>query len=118
MSKYKTISVTPQTFTEFEQLCTQYGMNKGEALATMVNYFKASKADPRDPQPIDLKTLERRIAETDKRIIGFIKTQEKEILRPMQTEVELIAAELSKLDVLARLKVMNDNIIKIGERIR
>lgn len=118
MSKYRTISVTPETFTGFESLCNQYGMNKGEFLSVMVKYFRETKADPRDAKPVDVKVLESRIIATDKRIISFIKTQEKEILKPMRNEIDQIVKELVRVDLFSRLKTINDNIVDVEEQLK
>lgn len=113
--KYKTISVNPEAFEEYEKLCKHYEMNKGEFLETIIKYFRETKVDPRDSKQIDVKGLERKISETDKRIISFIKMQEKEILKPLQIEIEKISKELSKTDLSTKLKVINDNIVDIEE---
>ena len=118
MSKYRTISVTPETFEGFDELSKQYDMNKGEFLSTMVKYFKETKADPRDPKPVDVKVLENRIIAADKRIISFIKTQEKEILKPMRNEIDQIVKELVRVDLLSKLKVINDNIVDVEEQLK
>ena len=83
------ITANTPTFTEFERLATSYGLTNKALLEAMVSYFKVTKADPRNPEadnPTDaIKAL-------DKRLIGFIKEQEKKILIPMKEAVFNIAS--------------------------
>ena len=73
------ITASATTFTEFERLADSYGLTNKALLEAMVHYFKVSKADPRDPKadnPTDaIKAL-------DKRLVSFIKEQEKRRCTP------------------------------------
>ena len=95
--RYKSIDVAPETHEAFTRMAEEYGMSNKDLLACMVQYFNVSKADPRNPKadnPTDaIKAL-------DKRIISFIRQQEKEQLRPMasdlQTLLQLVQNDLPK----------------------
>jgi len=111
MGQYKTISVTPETFKQFEQLANQLGLTNKGLVEAMVNYFNATKADPRNPtadNPTDaIKAL-------DKRLIGFIKEQEKKTLNPIKEAV----FELASSEGVTRkneLRIVNGNVKKIIE---
>lgn len=74
MSRYKTVNANEHDFAEFERLATAHGLTNTALFSAMVNYFRVTKADPRDPKadnPTDaIKAL-------DKRLVSFIKEQEK-----------------------------------------
>jgi hypothetical protein len=83
----KQVSVSPALFTDFERMAASYGLTNKALLETMIRYFQATKADPRDPKadnPTDaIKAL-------DKRLISFIRQQEKQILKPMHDNMQVL----------------------------
>lgn len=93
----KQVSVSPALFTDFERMAQSYGLTNKALLETMIRYFQATKADPRDPKtdnPTDaIKAL-------DKRLISFIRKQEKERLNPISDDlkllIQLVAQDLPK----------------------
>jgi hypothetical protein len=114
MIKYKTINAHESDFADFERLANAYGLNNTALLAAMVNYFKISKADPRDPKadnPTDaIKAL-------DKRLISFIKEQEKKTLNPIKEAL----FDLASSEGAARkheLRIVNSNVKKIITHLR
>lgn len=120
-SKAHHVTASPATFADFEKLADQYKLTNKGLLAAMVQYFKATKADPRDPKadnPTDaIKAL-------DRRLISFIKQQEKEQLRPIKDELILISRKLYELDDPAKgvgrvehLRKMNERLRLIGEKL-
>ena len=58
----------------------------------MVQYFRVTKADPTQPTGPDLTSslakLTAKLADLDKRTIGFIREQEKQYLKPILAEVQ------------------------------
>jgi|GEM_PF-3239213 len=109
MSKYKTISVGEATFHEFERMADSYGLTNKGLVEAMLTYFRATKADPRDPKtdnPTDaIKAL-------DKRLVSFIKEQEKKILVPLKEAV----FEIASTEGMARradLRIVNQNVKRI-----
>lgn len=109
------VTASPATFTEFEKLAQQYGLTNKALLAAMVQYFTVTKADPRDPKadnPTDaIKAL-------DRRLISFIKQQEKEQLRPIKDELVLISRKLYELDDPKLGVGKIEHLRKINERLR
>jgi hypothetical protein len=89
----KSIDVDPELYEDFKKLAKSYGMTNKDLFGAMVRYFKATKADPRDPKadnPTDaIKAL-------DKRLIGFIREQEKKILRPLSDDVQVLTRLLQE----------------------
>ena len=87
----------------------------------MIQYFKATKADPRDPKadnPTDaIKAL-------DRRLVSFIRQQEKEQLRPIADELKLISQKVYELDdpktgvgKVEHLRKMNERLKRISEKL-
>ncbi|GAB4022676.1 hypothetical protein GCM10028808_70880 [Spirosoma migulaei] len=109
MATYKTISVSEETFKEFERMASSYGLTNKGLIEAMLVYFKVSKADPRNPQadnPTDaIKAL-------DKRLISFIKEQEKKLLIPMKEAI----FDMTGTEGMPRrsdLRIVNTNIKRI-----
>lgn len=109
MIKYKTVSIGEATFDEFERMADSYGLTNKGLVEAMLNYFRATKADPRDPKtdnPTDaIKAL-------DRRLVGFIKEQEKKILLPMKEAVFEIAST-EGMTRRSDLRIVNQNIKRI-----
>jgi len=115
------IIASSTTFADFEQLAQQHELNNKALLAAMVQYFMLTKADPRTPiggNPTDaIKAL-------DRRLISFIKQQEKEQLRPIKDELVLISRKLYELDdaktgvgKIEHLRKMNERLRLIAEKV-
>lgn len=103
------ITASAATFIEFERLADSYGLTNKALLEAMVSYFRISKADPRDPKadnPTDaIKAL-------DKRLVSFIKEQEKKTLHPMKEALfDLASSEGATRK--HELRIVNNNIKKI-----
>ncbi len=109
MTRYKTINANESDFAEFERLANSYGLTNTAMFSAMVNYFNVSKADPRDPKadnPTDaIKAL-------DKRLVSFIKEQEKKTLNPMKEALfDLASSEGATRK--HELRIVNANVKKI-----
>lgn len=90
--KVKTVATDEPTYNAFRQLAKEYQLSNPELLAAMVQYFRVTKADPREPTGPDLTSslakLTAKLAELDKRTIGFIREQEKTYLKPILAQVQ------------------------------
>jgi hypothetical protein len=111
----KSIDIDPDLFEDFKKLAKSYDMTNKDLFGAMVRYFNATKADPRDPKadnPTDaIKAL-------DRRLISFIKQQEKEQLRPIKDELVLISRKLYELDDAKTGVGKIEHLRKINERLR
>ena len=96
-------------------LAKAYKLTNKDLFSAMVRYFQATKADPRDPKtdnPTDaIKAL-------DRRLISFIKQQEKEQLRPIKDELILISRKLYEMDDPANGVGKVEHLRKMNERLR
>lgn len=88
----KTIRAEEAAYEGFRQLAKEYELSNPELLAAMVQYFRVTKANPRQPTGPDLTSslakLTAKLADLDKRTIGFIREQEKTYLKPILAEVQ------------------------------
>ncbi|MCK8496066.1 hypothetical protein M0L20_29640 [Spirosoma sp. RP8] len=111
----KSIDVDPDLYEDFKKLGKAYKLTNKDLFSAMVRYFQATKADPRDPKtdnPTDaIKAL-------DRRLISFIKQQEKEQLRPIKDELVLISRKLYEMDDPANGVGKVEHLRKMNERLR
>jgi hypothetical protein len=81
-----------------ERGATQQSMSYKELIHQMATYFEVTKANPFDPQTdvpgLGIKKLTEKIEVLDKRFIGFVREQEKELLKPILSEVQATRAQL------------------------
>ncbi len=66
----------------------------------MAQYFTATKVDPRDTKAdvpdVALKKMAEKVDTLDKRMIGFIREQEKELLKPILSEVKAMRTQIGQ----------------------
>ena len=90
----KFIRADDPTHEALQQLAKEHKLSNTKLLATMVEYFRVTKADPQQPTVPDLTTslakLTAKLAELDKRTIGFIREQEKTYLKPILAQVQAL----------------------------
>ncbi len=88
----KFIRADDPTHEALQQLAKEHKLSNTKMLAAMVEYFRVTKADPQQPTAPDLTTslakLTAKLAELDKRTIGFIREQEKTYLKPILAQVQ------------------------------
>jgi hypothetical protein len=102
----KSLAVSLGTHQQLERLGDKLGLSNKELIGVMVQFFAVTKLDPRYPKAdspdVALKKLTDKVDALDKRFIGFIREQEKEILKPMRADVQALR-QVSKLDSVSRL---------------
>jgi hypothetical protein len=100
MSDRKSLSVSVGTHQQLEQLGTKFGLSHKDLIAVMVQYFTVTKTDPRDTKAdvpdVALKKLTQKVDTLDKRVIGFIREQEKELLKPILSEVKAMRTQIGQ----------------------
>jgi uncharacterized protein YidB (DUF937 family) len=94
MSDRKSLAVSLGTHQQLERLGDKLGLSNKELIGVMVQFFAVTKLDPRYPKAdspdVALKKLTDKVDALDKRFIGFIREQEKEILKPMRADVQAL----------------------------
>ena len=102
--KIKTLRFSISVDEKLQKVALKSGLTKLDFFIAMVDYFFKSKKDPRD---LNDELLKKELNKKTDNIIGFIKTQEEELLRPMKKDGErMISAQRKIIDFF------NENIIK------
>jgi hypothetical protein len=98
MSDRKSLSISLGTHRQLEKLGDQLGLSHKDLVSAMVQFFAVTKLDPRYPKAdapdVTLKKLTDKVDALDKRFIGFIREQEKAILKPMQADIQALRQAL------------------------
>lgn len=81
----RTIKYDAQTAQKIDRLALKLGRPKRLVFAQMVDYFHRSKKDPMD---VNDELLKNTLLKQHRDYIGFIRTQENDLLVPMKTEVD------------------------------
>jgi len=100
MTERKTLSITTGTHRQLERLGKTFGLSHKDLITVMAQYFTATKADPRDPKAdmpdVALRKMALKVDTLDKRMIGFIREQEKELLKPILSEVRALRTQIDE----------------------
>jgi endo-alpha-1,4-polygalactosaminidase (GH114 family) len=103
-NKIKTLRFSISVDEKLQKVALKSGLTKLDFFIAMVDYFFKSKKDPRD---LNDELLKKELNKKTDNIIGFIKTQEEELLRPIKKDGErMINAQRKIIDFF------NENIIK------
>jgi hypothetical protein len=98
MSDRKSLSVSAGTHQQLERLGDKFGLSHKDLIAVMAQYFTVTKTDPRDTKAdlpdVALKKMAQKVDTLDKRMIGFIREQEKELLKPILSEVRAMRNQI------------------------
>lgn len=94
-SKYVTVSYDPAYSADLEKLCANLGIKKKDFLEKSISFFRQTGLDPREPQSVipPIKTVENRL-------IGFLKTQDKNAEahhQHLQNQINSIAESQTEL---------------------
>ena len=97
MSK-KSIIIDEKAHAELGKLSESLHMNLGALIQEMIYYFKKTGIDPKEAVNKNPSLM---VAALDKRIISFLKVQERDILKPLRQDVfnyqNIQKEEISKL---------------------
>ncbi|MDI5951272.1 BfmA/BtgA family mobilization protein [Flavobacterium yafengii] len=80
----KSIIIDEKAHTELGKLSESLRMNLGSLVKEMIYYFKKTGIDPKDAAN---KNPSEMISTLDKRIVSFLKVQERDILKPLRQDV-------------------------------
>lgn len=108
-SNNKSVRFNALTGEKFEKVAVKLGRNKRLVFMQMVDYFYRSKKDPLDANDELLKNT---LLKNHKDYIGFIKTQETDLLIPTKREVDRMIQSQKKL-----LDYFNTHIIRHNENL-
>jgi uncharacterized protein YidB (DUF937 family) len=100
MADSKTIAVSVGTHQQLERLGQKFGLSHKDLVGAMAQYFIVTKADPRDTKAdmpdVSLKKMAEKVEGLDKRLISFIREQEKELLKPILSEVRAMRTQIGQ----------------------
>ncbi len=100
----KSVRFNALTGEKFEKVAIKLGRNKRLVFMQMVDYFYRSKKDPLD---VNDELLKNTLLKNHRDYIGFIKTQETDLLIPTKREVDRMIQSQKKL-----LDYFNANVIR------
>lgn len=100
----RTVKYTMQDDAKFEKIALKLGRSKRQVFSQMIDYFYRSKKDPID---LSDELLKNTILRGQKEYIGFIKTQETELLIPIKRDQTRTIEALKKI-----VDFFNNHIIK------
>jgi len=100
----KTIRFPEDADRKLKKLCDKSGLTRIGFFVAMVDYFYKSKKDPRD---LNDELLKKELVKRTDTIIGFIRTTEDDLLRPLITDTGRITASQQQI-----IKFFNEHIIK------
>ena len=90
----KTIKFPVKTDEKIKKIALKLGRTKVNTFIQMLDYFYASKKDPKD---ISDELLKNTLLRNHKDYIGFIKTQESELLIPIKRDADRMIKGLQVL---------------------
>ena len=96
---YATISYSPELASELKELCQGLGMKQKEFLENSIRFFRRTGINPAD-ELLDLRSQTQR---SENRLIGFLKTQDKDaqkhflLLSERVNQLEQVIAEQSAM---------------------
>lgn len=101
MSDRKSLSVSTGIHQQLVRMGEKYSLSHKELIGVMVQYFAVTKADPRHPKAdlpdVALKKMAEKVDGLDKRLIGFIREQEKDLLKPILSEVRAMRTQIGQV---------------------
>ncbi|NIJ46527.1 hypothetical protein FHR24_003016 [Wenyingzhuangia heitensis] len=80
----KSIIINDTAHNELKKLAKGFGRNYGAFIEDMVNYFRKSGNNPCD---VKNYSASEKLQNLDKRLVSFLKVQERDILKPLRQEV-------------------------------
>ena len=94
--KNKSIIINEKAHKELKQLSESFGETYGGFVEKMVSYFKKTGNDPTDQKNY---SASEKLQALDKRLVSFLKVQERDILKPLRQEVfDYYKSQESKID--------------------
>jgi len=94
METLRTIKYDIQTAQKMERIALKLGRPQRQVFAQMVDYFHRSKKDPMD---VNDELLKNTLLKQHKDYIGFIRTQETDLLIPIKREVDRMIQNQKKI---------------------
>lgn len=111
----KSIIIDPKAHSELTKLSESLRMNYGTLVQEMIYYFKKTGIDPKNAVNSNPSVM---VAALDKRIVSFLKVQERDILKPLRQDVfnyqNVQKEEISKL-IISINKLLDQHLERKNE---
>lgn len=102
----RTVKYSVSDDVKFEKIALKLGRSKRQIFSQMLDYFYRSKKDPID---LNDELLKNTILKGQKEYIGFIKTQETELLIPIKRDSARMVEAMKKIIDSFKAQVLNHN---------
>jgi hypothetical protein len=112
METLRTIKYNTQTGLKMDRIAQKLGRPNRLVFAQMVDYFFRSKKDPLD---INDELLKNTLLKQHKDYIGFIRTQENDLLIPIKREVDRMTGNQQDINSLLRELEKRSNGLSTGQ---
>lgn len=89
----KSVLISTYHHKELSKLCEAFGLNFYKLIEEMIIYFKKTGINPTDPKN---ENPSKGLKELDKRMVSFLKVQERDVLKPLRQEVYNYSQERSQ----------------------
>ncbi|RYZ85093.1 MAG: hypothetical protein EOP04_16695, partial [Proteobacteria bacterium] len=100
----RTVKYSVSDDVKFEKIALKLGRSKRLVFSQMLDYFYRSKKDPTD---LNDELLKNTILKGQKEYIGFIKTQETELLIPIKRDSARMIEAMKKIIDCFKAQVLN-----------
>ncbi len=90
----KSVLISSYHHKELKKLSEAYNLSYYKLLEEMITYFKKTGINPLDPKN---ENPSRALRELDKRMVSFLRVQERDILKPLRQEVYEYSKEQKQL---------------------
>lgn len=114
MSK-KSVLISTYHHNELKKLAEAFGLSYYKFIEESISYFKKTGINPKEPNN---ENPSKALKELDKRMVSFLKVQERDILKPLRQEVYNYSKEHSQevqkiqKNLINALNSLNQNEIK------
>lgn len=110
----RTVKYSANDDVKFEKIALKLGRSKRLVFSQMLDYFYRSKKDPTD---LNDELLKNTILKGQKEYIGFIKTQETELLIPIKRDSARMIEAMKKIIDSFNVQVLNHNGEVLGNQL-
>jgi hypothetical protein len=110
----RTVKYSVQDDVKFEKIALKLGRSKRQVFSQMLDYFYRSKKDPTD---LNDELLKNTILKGQKEYIGFIRTQEAELLIPIKRDSARVVEAMKKIIDCFKAQVLNHNDEVLGNQL-
>lgn len=94
MDKLKAVWIWPKTKTRLEKLAQKHTLSQVETIDQMTIFFEKTGFDPQNTE-MDSPVME--VKKLRNTIVSFIRKQEKEMLAPLVSKVDVMVSQLAKV---------------------